>query len=106
MGFSWLERFRKWCHAQIGAFKVVSEAGIASGVRRIEAVVGPAAVEYLNEVDSIVQKLASQFKVKPEELPSRVAGTLAGFQGIHSIHRSARFMLVSAAACLHPLLCW
>ncbi|CAL5229400.1 g12718 [Coccomyxa viridis] len=59
--------------AQIGAFKVVSEAGIASGVRRIEAVVGPAAVEYLNEIDGIVQKLASQFKVKPEELPVRVA---------------------------------
>ncbi len=67
------------CFAQIGAFKVVSEAGIASGVRRIEAVVGPAAVEYLNEIDGIVQKLASQFKVKPEELPVRVAGTLSGF---------------------------
>ena len=65
---------------------MVSEAGIASGVRRIEAVVGPAAVEYLNEVDGIVQKLASQFKVKPEELPSRVAGTqTTGFHAPQSI---------------------
>ena len=63
-------------HAQIGAFKVVSEAGIASGVRRIEAVVGPAAVEYLNQIDGVVRTLASQFKVKHEDLPGRVAGAL------------------------------
>ena len=78
------------CHCvQIGAFKVVSEAGIASGVRRIEAVVGPAAVEYLNEIDSIVQKLASQFKVKLEELPARVAGACAGIHSTHSMHSIA-----------------
>ena len=59
-------------HVQIGAFKVVSEAGIASGVRRIEAVVGPAAVEYLNQVDGVVRTLASQFKVKYEDIPGRV----------------------------------
>lgn len=60
---------------QIGAFKVVSEAGIASGVRRIEAVVGPAAVEYLNEIDGVVRTLATQFKVKYEDLPGRITGT-------------------------------
>ncbi len=59
---------------QIGAFKIVSEAGIASGVRRIEAVVGPAAVQYLNQVDGIVRTLASQLKIKSEEIPGRVAG--------------------------------
>ncbi|EIE20523.1 alanyl-tRNA synthetase [Coccomyxa subellipsoidea C-169] len=59
--------------AQIGAFKIVSEAGIASGVRRIEAVVGPAAVQYLNQVDGIVRTLASQLKIKSEEIPGRVA---------------------------------
>ncbi len=55
---------------------MVSEAGIASGVRRIEAVVGPAAVEYLNQIDGVVRTLASQFKVKYEDLPGRVAGVL------------------------------
>lgn len=52
----------------------MSEAGIASGVRRIEAVVGPAAVQYLNQVDGIVRALASQLKIKSDEIPSRVAG--------------------------------
>lgn len=61
-------------HAQIGAFKVVSEAGIASGVRRIEAVVGPSAVQYLNQVDGVVRALAAQLKIKFDEIPGRVAG--------------------------------
>eukprot|EP00884_Botryococcus_braunii_P001202 jgi/Botrbrau1/11082/Bobra.0302s0024.1 len=60
--------------AQIGGFKVLSESGIASGVRRIEAVVGPALVAYLNQVDGVVRTLAAQLKVRPEEIPSRVAG--------------------------------
>ena len=60
--------------AQIGGFKVLSEAGIASGVRRIEAVVGPALVEYLQGVDGVVRFLSATLKVKADELPARVEG--------------------------------
>lgn len=59
--------------AEIGAFKVVSEGGVASGVRRIEAVAGQAAVEYLQSLDAIVKQLAGNFRVKAEELPARVS---------------------------------
>eukprot|EP00798_Chlamydomonas_sp_ICE-L_P018802 gene18802-25348_t len=58
--------------SEIGAFKILSESGIASGIRRIEAVVGPAAVEYLNSVDTIVKGVAALLKVKQEEVPERV----------------------------------
>ncbi|MBV8886003.1 MAG: alanine--tRNA ligase [Chroococcidiopsidaceae cyanobacterium CP_BM_RX_35] len=58
--------------AEIGVFKIISETGIASGVRRIEAVAGPAVLEYLNVRDRIVRELSERFKVKPEELPERV----------------------------------
>ncbi|MBO3462467.1 alanine--tRNA ligase [Aetokthonos hydrillicola Thurmond2011] len=58
--------------AEIGVFKIVSEAGIASGVRRIEAVSGPAILDYLNVRDKVVKELSDRFKVKPEELPDRI----------------------------------
>jgi alanyl-tRNA synthetase len=58
---------------RIGGFKIVSEAGVASGVRRVEAVVGPALVEYLNSVDAVVRSLSSSLSAKPDDLPARVA---------------------------------
>lgn len=58
--------------AEIGLFKIISETGISSGVRRIEAVAGPAVLEYLNVRDKIVRDLSSQFKVQPEEVPQRI----------------------------------
>ncbi|QIR38184.1 alanine--tRNA ligase [Tolypothrix sp. PCC 7910] len=58
--------------AEIGVFKIISEAGVASGVRRIEAVSGPAVLDYLNLRDKVVKDLSDRFKVKPEELPERI----------------------------------
>ncbi|MGB7416933.1 MAG: alanine--tRNA ligase [Thermosynechococcaceae cyanobacterium] len=58
--------------AELGLFKIVSEAGVSSGVRRIEAIAGPAVLEYLNVRDAVVRELSDRFKAKPEELPERV----------------------------------
>ncbi|MEM9153878.1 MAG: alanine--tRNA ligase [Cyanobacteria bacterium P01_F01_bin.33] len=58
--------------AEIGAFKIVSEAGVAAGIRRIEAVAGPAILDYLNERDVVIKDLTAKFKVKPQELPERI----------------------------------
>ncbi|TFI51805.1 alanine--tRNA ligase [Mastigocladus laminosus UU774] len=58
--------------AEIGVFKIISEAGVASGVRRIEAVSGPAILDYLHVRDTVVKDLSDRFKVKPEELPDRI----------------------------------
>ncbi|MBD2542563.1 alanine--tRNA ligase [Planktothricoides raciborskii] len=60
--------------AEIGLFKIVAETGIASGVRRIEAVAGPAVLEYLNVRDRVVRDLSDRFKVKPEEICDRITG--------------------------------
>eukprot|EP00898_Chlorokybus_atmophyticus_P007767 jgi/Chlat1/7992/Chrsp7S00629 len=59
--------------SEIGAFRILSETGIASGVRRIEAVAGPAAVSLLRARDDAVRQLCSQLRARPDELPDRVA---------------------------------
>ncbi|MEB3249453.1 MAG: alanine--tRNA ligase, partial [Merismopediaceae bacterium] len=59
--------------AEIGLFKIISETGISAGVRRIEAVSGPAVLEYLNLREKVVKDLSDRFKVKPEEIPERIS---------------------------------
>uniref|UniRef100_A0A2P2LAZ3 Alanine--tRNA ligase n=5 Tax=Rhizophora mucronata TaxID=61149 RepID=A0A2P2LAZ3_RHIMU len=58
--------------SEIRAFKIISEQGIASGIRRIEAVAGEAFIEYINARDSQMKRLCSTLKVKAEEVTSRV----------------------------------
>jgi alanyl-tRNA synthetase len=58
--------------AEIGLFKIVSESGVAAGIRRIEAVAGPAVLAYLNERDAVVRALAERFKAQPGEIVERV----------------------------------
>jgi alanyl-tRNA synthetase len=59
--------------AEIGLFKIVSEGGVAAGIRRIEAVAGPAVLAYLNERDVVVKQLGERFKAQPGEIVERVA---------------------------------
>ncbi|MEL7334174.1 MAG: DHHA1 domain-containing protein, partial [Cyanobacteria bacterium J06560_2] len=58
--------------AEIGVFKIISETGVAAGIRRIEAVAGPAVLDYLEVRDVIVRDLSARFKTKPEEITARV----------------------------------
>lgn len=52
--------------------KIVSESAIAAGTRRIEAIVGKTAIEYLNNKEDAIDKLASNFKAPYEEVIGRV----------------------------------
>ena len=62
---------------QIGMFKILGESGVASGVRRIEAVTGAAAISYMNEKLALLQTAAAKLKVQAEEVPARVETLLA-----------------------------
>ncbi|KAJ6671604.1 ALANINE--TRNA LIGASE MITOCHONDRIAL [Salix viminalis] len=62
--------------SEIRAFKIISEQGIASGIRRIEAVAGEAFIEYINARDSQMKLLCSTLKVKAEEVTARVDNLL------------------------------
>jgi alanyl-tRNA synthetase len=59
--------------AEIGVFKIIAETGVAAGIRRIEAVAGPAVLDYLEVRDRIVKDLSDRFKAKPEEIGDRVS---------------------------------
>jgi alanyl-tRNA synthetase len=59
----------------IGLFKVLSEAGIASGVRRLTAVTGIGALQYLRETERELRRAAELLKTTPKELSKRVEAT-------------------------------
>lgn len=56
----------------IGFFKITSEAAIASGVRRIEAVTAEGAVKYIQAQENLVANLAGLLKVAPNQLADRI----------------------------------
>lgn len=60
----------------IGLFKVVSEGGVAAGVRRIEAVTGTNALAYLQSLEDTVNQAAGTLKAPVAELNSRIAQAL------------------------------
>jgi alanyl-tRNA synthetase len=62
---------------EIGAFKLVSESGIAAGVRRIEAVTRKRAVELFRESAAVLAEIAEQIKAPQGELPARIAALAA-----------------------------
>jgi alanyl-tRNA synthetase len=65
------------CHVDrtgdIGAFAIVSERGVAAGVRRIEAVTGRGAVERMQERERLADELAGKYQTSFEQLPELLA---------------------------------
>ncbi len=57
----------------IGAFKILSEGAVASGVRRIEALTGVGAEKHAREQEALVAEAAAVLKTKPADLPARIA---------------------------------
>jgi len=63
--------------SEIGFFKIISEAGIGAGLRRIEAVTGFGAIDYVKAQEEIMLQAASTLKTRPDELPAKAESTLA-----------------------------
>ena len=63
--------------SQLGVVKLLGEASIGSGVRRVEALVGADAYSFLAREHAIVGQLTEALKARPEELPERISGILA-----------------------------
>ncbi|HSZ42103.1 MAG TPA: alanine--tRNA ligase [Trebonia sp.] len=61
---------------QLGLVKLLGEASIGSGVRRVEALVGIDAFRFLARESVLVNQLSEQLKARPEELPERISGVV------------------------------
>jgi alanyl-tRNA synthetase len=68
-------------HAQragdIGLFKITSETGVASGVRRLEAITGEAAIQWLEGREKTIVEIASVVKAVPETAAKKVQQLMA-----------------------------
>jgi alanyl-tRNA synthetase len=68
--------------AQIGLFRIISETGVAAGVRRIEAATGQRAYELLRERDRTLGRVAELVKATPETVEKRLAAMLDERKGL------------------------
>ena len=57
----------------IGLFKIVSESGVAAGIRRIEAVCGPAALAWLQAQEDTLRAVSERLKAQPSEITAKLA---------------------------------
>ncbi|MBU7007919.1 alanine--tRNA ligase [Phosphitispora fastidiosa] len=60
--------------AEAGIFKVLSESGIGSGLRRIEAVTGDGIITYITEKEQLLEEVSAALKTTPNELARRAEG--------------------------------
>ncbi|WP_282559202.1 alanine--tRNA ligase [Paenibacillus sedimenti] len=85
------------CHVQntgqIGLFKIVSESGIGSGVRRIEAVTGRSAYEFLDGQLQLLKEAAGMLKSNVQDVPKRLESTLQQMKELSRENESLRSKL-------------
>jgi len=83
---------------QLGLVKLLGEASIGSGVRRVEALVGTDAYDFLAREHAVVGQLTEALKVRSEELPERIASILGKLKDADREINSMRQQQVLAAA--------
>ncbi|MGN0347160.1 MAG: alanine--tRNA ligase [Lachnospiraceae bacterium] len=68
----------------IAAFKILSESGVAAGVRRIEAITGDNVFAYYREMEAIIKQTAAKLKTTPAKLCEKADSLLAEMKALHS----------------------
>lgn len=90
------------CHvrntSEIGLFKVVSESGIGSGVRRLEAVTGRHAYQYMESQLELLKQAAGLLKANAADVPKRVEGMFAREKELARENESLKAKLSSLEA--------
>jgi alanyl-tRNA synthetase len=80
----------------IGFFKVISEGGIAAGIRRIEATTGEGALAYVQRRESVLGEVAAAVKAPPEEAAQKVAQIVENVRALEKELARLKSKLASA----------
>ncbi len=83
---------------QLGLVSILGEQSIGAGVRRVEALVGVDAYQFLAREHALVSQLTEALKVRPEQLPDRVAALTARLREVEKDLEKVRSSQVLAAA--------
>lgn len=81
----------------ITTFKIVSEAGIAAGVRRIEALTGDGVFDYYKEMEQKLAQIAALLKTTPAEAVDKIAHLQAEVKELHGENESLKAKLAQEA---------
>ncbi|MBZ0330131.1 alanine--tRNA ligase [Halomonas sp. ANAO-440] len=81
----------------IGCFHIVSEQGIASGVRRIEAITGEGALAWFREQEARVNRIGERLKARPEQVEERVESLVERNRALEKELERLKAKLASAA---------
>src|SRR5579862_7274417 len=79
----------------IGLFKIVSESGVASGVRRIEALTGEAAIEYVERNEGLLRELMQLVRGSHEDVKEKVQDALERIRQMERELRTLKDRLAS-----------
>ena len=81
----------------IGSFKIVSESGVAAGVRRIEALTGNGVTAYYKELEANMEKAAKLLKANPDKVTEKIEHLLAEMKALASENESMKSKLAKDA---------
>lgn len=83
--------------SSISLFKIVSESGIAAGVRRIEALTGNGVMEYYKNLEEILNQSAKVLKTTAGEVPEKIAHLQAEMKALHSENESLKSKMAQSS---------
>ena len=81
----------------IGLFKIIGESGVASGVRRIEAITGERAIDYMERHESLLREVAGQLRGSPNEIPEKLRDVLERLRQMEREVRGLKDKLASGS---------
>lgn len=83
--------------SNINTFKIISESGVAAGVRRIEALTSSKALEYYNEVDLTLKEISNIIKIEPSMIVKKINTILEDIKNLQQENNKLKNKLAQSS---------